>query len=132
MEEQNEMTIGRTEDPKTPSPPMAFEAAGLFGTGSRTPSGPAACAPRQQAGHMIAVERVVRLLDFSLASKGPSTHGGRRRAKSDSHTGRRKRRLVLLRDIPAVDNQFRSRYERRLVGGQEQHAVGDLDRFAQP
>jgi hypothetical protein len=37
---------------------------------------------------MIAVELVVRLLDFSLASKGPSTHGGRRRAKSDSNTGR--------------------------------------------
>jgi hypothetical protein len=74
MKERNEMTIGQTENPETPSPPMAFEAAGLFGTGSRIPSGPAAGAPRQQAGHMIAVELVVRLLDFPLASKGPSIH----------------------------------------------------------
>jgi hypothetical protein len=27
MEEQNEMTIGRTEDPENPSATMAFEAA---------------------------------------------------------------------------------------------------------
>ena len=42
----NEMAIGRTEDRESPNRPMAFEAAGLFGTGSRTPSGPAVFAPR--------------------------------------------------------------------------------------
>src|SRR5580658_6510797 len=35
------MTIGRTDDPENPSRSMAFEAAGLFGVGSRNPSGPA-------------------------------------------------------------------------------------------
>jgi hypothetical protein len=36
------MTIGRTDDPENPPDSPAFEAATLFGTGSRTPSGPAA------------------------------------------------------------------------------------------
>ena len=69
------MTIGRTDDPENPLRATAFKAASLFGTGSRTPSGPAVMAPRQQAGHMIAIDPPVRLLIFSLASKGPSTHG---------------------------------------------------------
>ena len=41
MKELNEMTIGRTDDPENPLVATAFEAASLFGTGSRTPSGPA-------------------------------------------------------------------------------------------
>ena len=69
------MTIGRTDDPENPFRATAFKAASLFGTGSRTPSGPAVMAPRQQAEHMIAVDPPVRLLISSLASKGPSTHG---------------------------------------------------------
>jgi hypothetical protein len=32
-------------------------------------------APRQQAGHMIAIDPPVRILFEALASKGPSTHG---------------------------------------------------------
>ena len=68
------MTIGRTDDPENPSGATAFEAASLFGAGSRIPSGPAAKLPRQQAGHMTAIDPIVRFLDFSLASKGPSTH----------------------------------------------------------
>jgi len=74
VEERNEMTIGRTEDPVNPALAMAFEAASLFGFGSRTPSGPAAMLPRQQAGHMIAIDLPVKTLIFSLASEGPSTH----------------------------------------------------------
>jgi hypothetical protein len=73
MKELNEMTIGRTDDPENPFRVSAFEAAGLFGTGSRTPSGPAVMMPRQQAGHMIAVDPPVRILTFALESKGPST-----------------------------------------------------------
>jgi hypothetical protein len=41
VKELNEMTIGRTDDPEIPFRVSAFEAVGLFGTGSRTPSGPA-------------------------------------------------------------------------------------------
>ena len=48
VKELNEMTIGRTDDPENPSCVTAFEAATLFGTGSRTPSGPAVVMPRQQ------------------------------------------------------------------------------------
>src|SRR5271166_3739935 len=74
VKELNEMTIGRTDDPENPLGAKACEAASVFGTGSRTPSGPAVMAPRRQAGHMIAIDPPVRFLIFSLASKGPSTH----------------------------------------------------------
>ena len=72
--ELNEMTIGRTDDPENPISVPAFEAAKLFGTGSRTPSGPADMVPRQQAGHMLAFDTPVRILLETLASEGPSTH----------------------------------------------------------
>src|ERR1700727_3841381 len=36
MKELNEMTIGRTDDPENPISVPAFEAAKVFGTGSRT------------------------------------------------------------------------------------------------
>jgi hypothetical protein len=55
VKELNEMTIGRTDDPENPFRVSALKAAGLFGAGSRTPSGPAVMMPRQQAGHMIEV-----------------------------------------------------------------------------
>jgi hypothetical protein len=74
MKELNEMTIGRTDDPENPISVPAFEAAKLFGAGSRTPSGPADMVPRQQAGHMLAIDTPVRILREALASKGPSTH----------------------------------------------------------
>ena len=74
MKELNEMTIGRTDDPENPISVPAFEAAKLFGTGSRTPSGPADMVPRQQAGHMLAIDTPVRILLEALASEGPSTH----------------------------------------------------------
>jgi hypothetical protein len=73
VKERNEMTIGRTDDPENPERVMAFEAASLFGAGSRTPSGPADVVPRQQAGHMIAIDAPVRILVEALASEGPST-----------------------------------------------------------
>jgi len=73
MKELNEMTIGRTDDPENPFRVPAFEAAGLFGAGSRNPSGPAVMMPRQQAGHMIAVDPPVRILIETLEFKGPST-----------------------------------------------------------
>lgn len=41
MKALNEMTIGRTDDPENPISVPAFEAAKLFGAGSRIPSGPA-------------------------------------------------------------------------------------------
>jgi hypothetical protein len=69
MKELNEMTIGRTDDPENPFCAMAFEAASLFGIGSRTPSGPAVMAPHQQAGHMIAIDLPVKFT-FLLHSRG--------------------------------------------------------------
>jgi hypothetical protein len=74
IKELNEMTIGRTDDPENPISVPAFEAAKLFGTGSRTPSGPADMVPRQQAGHMLAIDPLIRILNEALASEGPSTH----------------------------------------------------------
>jgi hypothetical protein len=41
VKELDEMTIGRTDDPENPSCVTAIKVACLFGTGSRTPSGPA-------------------------------------------------------------------------------------------
>jgi hypothetical protein len=74
MKELNEMANGRTDDPENPISVPAFEAAKLFGAGSRTPSGPAVSVPRQQAGHMLAVDTSVKILIEALASEGPSTH----------------------------------------------------------
>src|SRR5664280_1817722 len=71
------MTIGRTHDPENPLRATACKAASLLGTGSRTPSGPAVMAPRQQAGHMIAIDPPVRILFKALASEGPSTQAQR-------------------------------------------------------
>jgi hypothetical protein len=73
MKELNEMTIGRTDDPENPFSVSAFEAAGLFGAGSRNPSGPAVMMPRQQAGHIVAFDPPVRILNEALESKAPST-----------------------------------------------------------
>src|SRR5271170_7507604 len=84
VKELNEMTIGRTDDPENPFGAKAFKAAFMFGLGSRTPSGPAAVLPRQQAGHMIAIDPPVRILIFSLASEGPSTHAPRRTGPSNA------------------------------------------------
>ncbi len=64
------MTIGRTEDPQNPLRAMAFEAASLFGCGSRIPSGPAVMVPRQQAAHMIAIDPNVGPLIFPLHQRG--------------------------------------------------------------
>ena len=74
MKELNEMTIGRADDPENPISVPAFEAAKLFGAGSRIPSGPADMVPRRQAGHMLAIDPPVRILNEALASEGPSTH----------------------------------------------------------
>src|SRR5271165_2039549 len=60
VKELNEMTIGRTEDPENPSLAPAFVAASLFGAGPRNPSGPADMVPRQQAGHMHAIDHPSR------------------------------------------------------------------------
>jgi hypothetical protein len=65
-----EMTIGRTEDPENPLGSVALEVASLFGTGSWNPSGPAVIAPRQKAGHMIAVDPHVSFLIDALEPRG--------------------------------------------------------------
>jgi hypothetical protein len=70
MKELNEMTIGRTDDPENPISVPAFEAAKLFGAGSRIPSGPADMVPRRQAAHMLAIDPPVRILNEPLAPRG--------------------------------------------------------------
>src|SRR5271156_3419467 len=70
MKELNEMTIGRTDDPKNPISVPAFEAAKLFGSGSRNPSGPADMVPRQKAGHMLAIDPHVRISQRSSCIRG--------------------------------------------------------------
>ena len=84
VKELNEMTIGRTDDPENPFGAQAFKAAFVFGFGSRTPSGPAAVLPRQQAGHMIAIDPPVRILIFPSCIRGASTHAPRRASLSCS------------------------------------------------
>ncbi len=74
-QELTEMTIGRIDDPESPLEPVALEAAGLFGTRSRIPFGPAVMVPRRKAEHMIAIDPPVRILFEALEPKGPSTHG---------------------------------------------------------
>src|SRR5215472_12266952 len=65
------MTIGRTDDPESPSRVSAFKAARLFGTGSRNPSGPAVTVPRQQ-GRTHERNRPARQnLASALEPKGP-------------------------------------------------------------
>ena len=75
MKELNEMTIGRTDDPENPVSVPAFEAAKLLGAGSRIPSGSADMVPRQQAGHMLAIDTPVIILFEALASKGRELSG---------------------------------------------------------
>jgi hypothetical protein len=71
MKELNEMTIGRTEDPENPFGAQAFEAAQVFGTGSRTPSGPADMAPRHKGRTHDRNRPARQISHFSLASEGP-------------------------------------------------------------
>ena len=110
MKELNEMTIGRTDDPGNPLGAKACEAAFMFGTGSRTPSGPAVMAPRQQAGHMIAIDPPVRFLIFSLAPKGPSTHAPKRMFGGQAVPVQLKRNHLLRhcreQDVPDVAGQW--------------------------
>src|SRR3954451_9344525 len=71
------MTIRRTDDPENPFLALACKAAALFGAGSRNPSGPAAMLPRQQAGHMTAIDPPVKVLIPPLHSRGrPHMRGG--------------------------------------------------------
>lgn len=91
MKELNEMTIGRTDDPENPISVPAFEAAKLFGTGSRTPSGPADMVPRQQAGHMLAIDTPSEFSSKLLHPRGrphmhakPVRSGVRRRCATRS------------------------------------------------
>jgi hypothetical protein len=62
------MTIGRTDDRENTISVPALKVAQLFGTGSRTTSGPANIVPRHQAEHMLVADRPVRILVEALAS----------------------------------------------------------------
>jgi hypothetical protein len=74
VQELTEMTIGRIDDPENPLKPVAIEVVGLFGIGSRIPSGPAVIVPRQQAEHMIAIDPPVRILSSKLLNPTGRPH----------------------------------------------------------
>jgi hypothetical protein len=74
MKELNEMTIGRTEDPENPFGAQALQGRIRVWDWIADPIWASGCEPHQQAEHMIAVDPLVRILLFPLASKGPSTH----------------------------------------------------------
>src|SRR5580658_6576782 len=84
VKERNEMTIGRTDDPENPSLAPAFEAASLFGAGPRYPSGPADMLPRQQAGHMNAIDHPSCSF-FLLHSRGRPHMRAKRRCAWHGH-----------------------------------------------
>ena len=81
------MTISRTEDPENPPDLTVVKAATLFGTGSGIPSGPAVMTPRRKVEHMIAIDPLVRILNFALASTGPSTHASEPILHAEPHLG---------------------------------------------
>ena len=74
VNELNEMTIGRTDDPENPFGAQAFRSRASVWDWIAEPIWASGHEPRQQAGHMIAVDPPVRFLILALASKGPSTH----------------------------------------------------------
>jgi hypothetical protein len=74
MKELNEMTIGRTDDPKNPSCVTAHQGRFSVWDWIADPIWASGYEPRRQAGHMIAVDPPVKLLISPLASEGPSTH----------------------------------------------------------
>jgi hypothetical protein len=70
------MLIGRSDERMNPKTRMACsKAVPLLWSRSRIPSGPAAM-PHQKAGHMTAIAPISKIQKKTLASKGPSTHGG--------------------------------------------------------
>jgi hypothetical protein len=75
VKELNEMTIGRTDDPENPFGAPAFEAADVFGSGSRIPSGPAVIEPHPKGRTHDRNRPARQNSHFPLASEGPSTHG---------------------------------------------------------
>jgi hypothetical protein len=74
VRELNEMTIGRTDDPENPFGAQAFQSRRSVWDWIADPIWASAHEPRKQAEHMIAVDPPVILLNFPLASEGPSTH----------------------------------------------------------
>src|SRR5208283_3698335 len=114
VKELNEMTIGRTDDPENPLGATACEAASVFGTGSRTLSGPAVMAPRRQAGHMIAIDPPVRLLIFPLASKRPSTHAPTRSSARAGGANKCTRSLAWITTRRRGRSETKSRFLARL------------------
>ena len=86
------MTIGRTDDPENPVSVPAFEAAKLFGTGSRTPSGPADMVPRQQAGHMLAIAPPLSIASYFFSAAVPGSRFSPRSEGSAATSGSKHRR----------------------------------------
>jgi hypothetical protein len=74
VKELNEMTLGRTDDPENPFGAQAFQSRPSVWDWIANPIWASGHAPREQAGHMTAVDPPVRFLIFPLASKEPSTH----------------------------------------------------------
>jgi hypothetical protein len=74
VKELNEMTLGRTDDPENPLGAQACQSRRSVWGWIADPIWASGHAPREKAGHMIAIDPPVRFLIFPLASKGPPTH----------------------------------------------------------
>ena len=73
--ELSEMTIGRTDDPENPILATAGQPGRVIVWGwIAEPIWASGHGPRQQAGHMLAVDPPVKILVDALEPKGPSTH----------------------------------------------------------
>jgi len=101
------MTIGRTDDPVNPLGATAHEAAFMFGSGSRIPSGPAVIAPRRQGRTHERSRPARQPSHFSLASEGPSTHAPKRMRSATlssitHHPRAPARPYASLRRVPAA------------------------------
>src|SRR4051794_13441706 len=68
------MTLGRTDDPENPLGAQACQSRRSVWGWIADPIWASGHAPREKAGHMIAIDPPVRFLIFPLASKGPPTH----------------------------------------------------------
>jgi hypothetical protein len=81
VKELNEMTIGRTDDPENLFGAPAFEAAEVFGFGSRIPSRPAVMEPRPQGRTHDRNRPARQNSHFSFCVRGGRPHMHQRRCR---------------------------------------------------
>jgi hypothetical protein len=129
VKDLREMAIGRTDDPEIPLKPVALEVARLFGTGSRTPSGPAVMAPRRQGRAHDRSRTTVKISSKFLnpRGRGPPVHTWFHLAMRVQHVARAAKswpdpRSRIARLVPALTETI-ERIRWRLWHGQVRRAL---------